>query len=70
MSATNGSKTFLYVVQYENSTGIDIIRSDHDPSPEEITKALCQGVEFDPARDLVTRYSEDRIIDIPNLPNK
>lgn len=70
MSANNGHKTFLYIVQYENSHCFDVIRSDHDPSAEEVAAALDPDTEFDPLRDRVTRIDEDSIIELPRLTHK
>lgn len=65
MSTNNGHKTFLYIVQYENSHCFDVIRSDHDPSAQEVTAALDLDTEFDPERDQITRIDEDSIITLP-----
>lgn len=67
MSANNGHKTFLYIVQYENSHCFDVIRSDHDPSVAEVTAALDPDTEFDPERDQITRIDEDSIIELDPL---
>lgn len=62
---TNGTKKFLFVVIYNNSEVIDIIRSGHNPDSDEIRDAIGD-VTFDPTQgDYVIRYDPDSIIDLP-----
>lgn len=66
---TNGHKQFLFVVLYADSDFIDIIRSGHEPTAEEVNEVV--GVDdptvvFDPATDSVIRFDEDAIINLPH----
>lgn len=70
MAHTNGVKKFLFVVMYENSEIIDILRSDHEPDADEITQAIEPETMFDPERDKVIRFNEDNIINLKPRPNK
>lgn len=74
MSATNGVKMFLFVIrhEYEESDGSQgvstyLLRSDHDPTRDEIVNAL--GFKDDEISDIVEafRYSEE---EVPTLPPK
>lgn len=65
---TNGHKKFLFIVLYEDNDFIDIIRSGHEPTPEEINEVVGADdppVVFDPDTDSVIRFDEDGIIDLP-----
>ena len=74
MSATNGTKTFLWLVTHEHKHGVDtnLLRSDHDPSVEEVVEAL--QLDYTPEDDIfeaieVERIDPDSIITLKPKPH-
>lgn len=69
---TNGHKQFLFIVLYDDSDFIDIIRSGHEPTAEEVNEVVGADdptVVFDPATDSVIRFDEDEIINLDAQPH-
>lgn len=60
---TNGSKVFLYVIRLKQDTWI--VRSDHDPDPDELVRAL--HLDYNEMHDEIEaiRYSEEAVPIIP-----
>lgn len=71
----NGSKTFLFVVVEERGdsdasvlglspdTNIFVVKSDHDPEPEELIRAL--DLECEPHELTAIRFDEAAITTLP-----
>jgi hypothetical protein len=78
MSKNNGAKEYLFVIRHVRWMRVDdpltkrikgeyIVRSDHDPKPEELCDLL--GLNYDPNKDDLDmqRYDPDAL---PSLPKK
>jgi hypothetical protein len=69
---TNGAKVFLYVIQhirhgkpFGQNTEMYVVKSDHDPDPDELVRAL--SLDYDEMHDEIEaiRYSEESVPTIP-----